>query len=301
MLYKCGMCGFVQMMVPDQDQLDGVAASESISQDVDRDTSPEDMRINEEIGFVGAMSRMSHVLRQDSIRINRTVGKLLNGSVESSPKFIDIGSGYGFHSFNLKKEFPNLDVHLLEISGERIESGIKEFKPNIDEFTFHHNILDDNFACEHFEKFEISFTFHVLEHVYDIKNFIKNMFAITKKGGTMILEVPNEDDELCLLSPNYREIIHFPAHVSCFTKDTLSRLVRESGIYEKVDMSFVPIQRYGFFNYIDWLRHNEKRKVLSDDYIPRENPSWIEKKWLETKEKNYTTDSIVMVLKKHDN
>ena len=103
------------------------------------------------------------------------------------------------------------------------------------------------FLIDIFEKFDISFSFHVLEHVYNMKGFIKNMFEITKNGGFMILEVPNEDDDLSLLSDNYRKIIHFPAHVSCFTKNTLSKLVEEAGLSSKVDISFIPIQRYGFF------------------------------------------------------
>ena len=109
--------------------------------------------------------------------------------------------------------------------------------------------------------------------------------ALHKKGD------PSDPD-------NYRKIIHFPSHVSCFTKDTLTRLVKEAGISEKVQTEFIPIQRYGFFNCIDWARHNQKDKILSDDYIPRENPSWIERQWLETKKQNFTTDSIAMILKK---
>ena len=297
-LYSCGKCGFIQMPVPPVDELDSVASEESISQDVDRHTSPEDMKLNENIGLSGPMSRMAHILRQDSIRIKKLVNESL--SLFDGLKFIDIGSGYGQHSFSLKEEFPELDFHLLEISRERLKAGIKSFKPDLSEFTFHHCLLDDDFANDHFEKFDVSFAFHVLEHVYNIKGFIKNMFEITKKGGSMILELPNEDDDLSLLSDNYREIIHFPAHVSHFTKGTLSKLVEESGIGDRVEVSFVPTQRYGFFNYVDWIRHNKKDKVLSDDYIPRENPTWIEKQWLQTKEDNFTTDSIAMILKKHD-
>lgn len=303
MLYDCASCGFKQMPTPPVDQLDSVAAKESICQDVFRDTSPEDMKINESIGLTGDMSRLAHIIRQDSIRVNATIERLVGESYSSFDglRFIDVGSGYGQHSFALKKQFPELDVHLLEISKNRIDAGITSFKPELSEFTFHHCLLDDNFSNDNFEKFDISFSFHVLEHVYNIKGFIKNIFNITKKGGTIILEVPNEDDDLSLLSDNYRKIIHFPAHVSHFTKDTLSKLVEQSGIADKVEVSFLPIQRYGFFNYIDWVRHNNKSKVLSDDYIPRENPTWIEKEWLRQKEENFTTDSIAMVMKKNDN
>ena len=302
-IHDCSVCGLKQIPVSPIDQLDSTASEESISQDVYRNTSLEDMKINEDIGLTGPMSRLSHVIRQDSIRVNKTIKKLMNETFSSFDglKFIDIGSGYGHLSFNLKKEFPKLDVHLLEVSSERMRTGIESFKPKLDDFTFHHCLLDDNFSNVHFEKFDISFSFHVLEHVYNIKGFIKNMFAITKKGGIMILEVPNEDDDLSLLSDNYKKIIHFPAHVSHFTKDTLSRLIKESGIADKVEISFIPIQRYGFFNYVDWIKYNEKGKIASDDYIPRENPSWIEKKWLHTKEENFTTDSIAIIIKKLDN
>lgn len=300
MLYICDKCGFVQMMVDPVDELDSIASEESICQDVDRNTSLQDMKINEGIGISGPMSRMTHVLQQDSTRITQTITDMVNESCSSFDKlnFIDVGSGYGQHSFRLKEKFPNWNFHLLEISKERMKSGIKSFDADINKFTFHHNILDDNFSNDNIEKFDISFAFHVLEHVYDIKTFIRNMFEITKRGGIMILELPNEDDDLSVISDNYRKIIHFPAHVSHFTKSTLSRLIQESGIREKVEIDFIPTQRYGFFNYIDWTRHNEKNKVLSDDYIPRKNPSWIEQQWLQTKIDNFTTDTITMIVKK---
>ena len=43
-------------------------------------------------------------------------------------KFIDIGSGYGQLSFELAKARPDLDIHLLETSKDRLELGIKGFK-----------------------------------------------------------------------------------------------------------------------------------------------------------------------------
>jgi predicted SAM-dependent methyltransferase len=239
------------MPVPDRDYLDGVASQESVSQDVDRETSEEDMKLNKLIGYEGPMARMNHVLKVDSARINNTIKKLISES----------------------------------------------FKPN-QNFNFYHAILDNEFAKNNLENFDITFSFHVLEHVYNMKGFINNMFSITKKGGVILIEVPNEDDDLCKFSENYKKIIHFPSHVSCFTKKTLTKLVEESGIIDKVELSFIPIQRYGYFNYVDWLRYDDKQKVYSDDYVPREKRSWIEEHWLKTKKENFTTDSIAMVIKK---
>ena len=38
--------------------------------------------------------------------------------------------------------------------------------------------------------------------------------------------------------------------------------------------------------------------ILSDDYIPRLDMSWIEEMWLNHKKKNLTTDTIMMIIKK---
>ena len=89
-----------------------------------------------------------------------------------------------------------------------------------------------------------------------------------------------QDDDLIKLSSEYDKIIHFPSHVSNFTKKTLSLLLDKCGISGN-EVEFIPIQRYGFFNYIDWIRFGVKEKVLSDDYAFRDNISWIEKNWLE--------------------
>ena len=301
-VYRCSNCELIQLLVSPIDELDSTAAKNSIYQDTARGTSEEDMKINRDIGLSGPLSRCAHLLQQDSIRINKTIKKLIGDffNPQDKIKFIDIGSGYGQNSFALKKDNPDLDVHLLEISKERMDSGIEVFAPDESEFTFHHSLLDDSFSENNPEEFDIALAFHVLEHVYDIKGFIKNILKVTKRGGYAILEVPNEDDDLQFLSENYKRIIHFPAHVSYFTKKTLSRLLRESKVYDKIDVTFVPVQRYGFFNYADWVRHDKKEMVLSDDYVPRKNLSWIEKLWLDTKKKNLTTDSIMMVIKKRD-
>jgi hypothetical protein len=69
-----------------------------------------------------------------------------------------------------------------------------------------------------------------------------------------------------------------------------------ANISDSVD--FIGVQRYGFFNYIDWIRYNNKDMVLSDDYTPRNKQSWIEKMWLNNKKENLTTDSIMMLIRK---
>ena len=294
-VYKCKNCNFVQLLTEPHNALDDGANSESINQDRYRKTSKKDKELNKNSNFPDDIKNLAHVIKQDTKRIEEFVSKIITPTKQY--KFIDIGSGYGHIGFNIGNNNPNIDVHLLETSQYRIDVGINTFKPDLSKFNFHHKLLDKCFAKKYFNYFDISFSFHVLEHVYDPIDFIKNIFNITKKGGHIILEVPNEDDDLQKISDNYKKIIKFPAHVSYWNKQTLSTLLEKANI-NNVDVKFIPIQRYGFFNYIDWIRFNKKEMISSDDYIPRKNPSWIEKKWLATKEKNFTTDSIMMIIKK---
>ena len=296
-IYKCNNCGFVQLLTNDANKLNDNANEETVNQDKYRKTSEKDMELNKDTDFPSTMKNLAHVIKQDTKRIRGIIEKLVKPN--EKVKFIDIGSGYGHIGFDIGNNNPNIDVHLLETSKDRMNMGISTFKPDINKFNFHHELLDQKFSKKYPNYFNISFSFHVLEHVYDTVDFIKNMYNITKNGGYIIIEVPNNDDDLQELSNNYKKIIRFPAHVNYWTKDTLSTLLKKSNIYDKVDTEFIGVQRYGFFNYIDWVRNNKKQKVLSDDYIPRKNPTWIEKIWLNTKQKNLTTDSIMIIIKKH--
>ena len=297
-IYKCEKCEFVQLPAKSANELDDLANEESIKQDKFRKTTKADMEINNNVKFPKVMRNLAHVIQEDTKRVSKVIEELVVPNIDKDIKFIDIGSGYGHIGFSIGNNNSNIDVHLLETSQERIEMGISTFKPEMNKFTFHHKLLDSSFGEEYYEYFDITLSFHVLEHVYDMVEFIKNIHNITKNGGYIVLEVPNEDDDLQNLSNNYEKIVRFTAHVSYFTKNTLLLLLEKAGIPINNNVNFIGVQRYGFFNYIDWLRHNDKELVLSDDYIPRDKISWIEDLWIKTKQKNLTTDSIMMIIKK---
>ena len=292
-LYECVNCNFVQRFD------DYSPINNTIKQETFRKTSPLDEKINSEFDLPPIIKPSFHVYQEDSRRINKFMGNFIEKRFHDKEiiDFIDVGSGVGYMGFNLKNAIPNLNIHLMEISKEKMDLGIKTFKPDLDKFSFHNDYLDESFVNRNLDSFDISFSFHVLEHVEKILEFVRRLYDITKPGGFMILEVPNQDDDLKKISSEYDELIHFPSHVSNFTKDTLSLLLDRSGLMN-VEVEFLPIQRYGFFNYIDWIRFGEKDKVLTDDYVPRDKMSWIEKMWLDHKQENFSTDSLMMIVKK---
>ena len=63
---------------------------------------------------------------------------------------------------------------------------------------------------------------------------------------------------------------------------------------ENKDYDINCCQRYGFYNYVDWIKYGTKSKVESDDYInindkPRSN---IEKIWVKYREENFNADTL---------
>ena len=44
--------------------------------------------------------------------------------------------------------------------------------------------------CDNLEMFDLVVNIHVLEHVYDMVDFLKRLNSITNEGGFLIIEVP---------------------------------------------------------------------------------------------------------------
>ena len=207
----------------------------------------------------------------------------------------DIGTGYGYFTEVVKKKFKTFSVSGMDLNHNKLNYGKNTLKLNFN--AIYNKIEDESFIKKNEENFDIITSWHVLEHVFDPILWLKNIYRLLKKGGYIILELPNEDDELIKLSSGYSNIVHFQDHVNYFTKNTLQKLFELCGI-ENYEIK--GIQRYGFYNYIDWIRFNTKDKVISDDYrnIKDEPRSEIEKMWIKYREDNLIADTLFAVIKK---
>ena len=63
--------------------------------------------------------------------------------------------------------------------------------------------------------------------------FLNNINTLLKKNGILLMEVPNEDDELIKLVPEYSKLIHFEDHVNYFTKNTINNLFDKCNLNKK--------------------------------------------------------------------
>jgi len=101
------------------------------------------------------------------------------------------------------------------------------------------------------ESCDLIFMFHVLEHILDPIEFLKEVKKKLLPGGKVIIEVPNVDD---ILVSTYKINKHLDfyweiAHNYYFSRETLGKVLEKAGYrYE-----MYPLQRYDLSNHMYWM------------------------------------------------
>ena len=240
---------------------------------------------------------INYLLENDGIRYLKHFDNIINSNnLPKKLNVLDVGSGYGYFPFLINKKYNNIDITATDLNHNKLLYGKNTLKLDIK--CIFEKIEDETFIKNNENKFDIITSWHVLEHVYDPVLWMKNILRLLKKNGICLLEIPNEDDELIELVPEYSKIIHFQDHVNYFYVKNIKQLLKICNIKEN-DYKISGVQRYGFYNYIDWLRFGTKSKVISDDYrnINNKPRHEIEKRWIEYRESNLNSDTIYIVIK----
>lgn len=130
-------------------------------------------------------------------------------------RVLEIGSGSGVILKNLSERYSN-----LELFG--IDPGDHQLVSNLDGI----NIVKDFFpSLKVTGKFDLIFTFCVLEHIEDIDFFIAKIREQTKDGGKIIIGVP--DCEPFLEHGDLSIFIH--EHFNYFSSESLSFILNSNG------------------------------------------------------------------------
>lgn len=113
--------------------------------------------------------------------------KIAQKFINKDDHVLDVGCGSGFFLESQKSKTHNL--YGLEFNDEAVRK-CKEKNINIvQQFIEQH-------ADSNTEKYDVATSFQVLEHVHDIHSFINSNLKVLKKGGKLIIGVPNSNPYL---------------------------------------------------------------------------------------------------------
>lgn len=135
--------------------------------------------------------------------------------VPDNSKVLDIGCGYGHFLTYLQKE-KKCDCTGLEFNDKACETarnnGIEIYKEYIQDF-----------AEKNIEKFDVVCVFQVLEHISDINSFLTSAIKSLKRGGTLIVCVPNNNPYYYQFD-KYHSLNLPPHHMSIWNNTSLKNL-----------------------------------------------------------------------------
>ena len=102
------------------------------------------------------------------------------------------------------------------------------------------------------KKFHSITAFHVIEHLKNLKEILKNLTERLHEDGEIIIEVPNSDDALLTLydSNDFQNFTYWSQHLFLFNAQTLTQLFGQTGL--RVNW-LKHIQRYLLSNHLHWL------------------------------------------------
>ncbi len=119
------------------------------------------------------------------------------------------------------------------------------------------------------EKYDIITAFHVVEHLKNPKEILKDLSQLLTENGEIIIEVPNSNDVLLTLyeSEPFQNSTYWSQHLFLFNKTTMTELIKQADL--KINW-FKPVQRYPLSNHLYWLAKGESIGHLGWDILNNE-------------------------------
>jgi len=166
---------------------------------------------------------------------------------------LDMGCGPGYFAYLLKQNNPEITIHGFDISKSALDRAKyvdKKFELDIDKQDVpQQDDYYDVIVCTEF-----------LEHIYDVKHALSEMYRLLKKGGIGVISVPNYSFWRYRIDSLLGKIPHTmlnEKHIRFFNIALLKRKIEEVGL--KVNKTSGSRQTHLFLSYMakslfsEWL------------------------------------------------
>ncbi len=160
------------------------------------------------------------------LKIIKKAEKILNllekFGLKKNSKILEIGASHGFFLNEVKKR--GFIPYGVEISKNACENAKRYFGIKIENCDF----LQSKYANKK-EFFDVVVLLDVLEHLTNQNEILKNINKVLKRGGFLVLTLPNIDSYEFKLCGKYWEWLSPPAHLFYYSPKTIKKMLEKHG------------------------------------------------------------------------
>ncbi|MDC0851292.1 class I SAM-dependent methyltransferase [Candidatus Pelagibacter sp.] len=140
------------------------------------------------------------------------------------------------------------------------------------------------------EKYDFITMFHVLEHIPNSIEILKNLKKLLKSNGKLIIEIPHAKDILFNVD-EFKNFSLWSEHLVLHTEKSIIKILKHCG-FKIANINY--IQRYSLTNHIGWF---VERKPEGHVFLKNLYDKKIDKKYIDYLIKNKITDTLLIEAK----
>lgn len=171
-------------------------------------------------------------------------------------KVLEVGAG-GLAFMSMAKQ-RGLDITGLEINPHSMALAKEK------NLTIYDELIED-FSKKHENEFDVVCSFHVLEHIYDVHSFLYNSIKVLKKGGRLIISVPNNDS--FMKSAKFQALNLPPHHMGLWTDNSLKAVSKVFNLKVETMMYEPLLDKYRIWYYVSMYQNLSKRLGIAGKVI----------------------------------
>lgn len=223
--------------------------------------------------------------------VNRWEHRKAKELVPGQGTLLEMGCGSGFFLQMLKEAKPDLSCTGLEINEKAIAEGKTAGLRMINA-----DIID--YAKENAGQFDFVCSFQVMEHIYNVREVLLAQIALLKKGGRLLVGVPNNDSYIGYNKHTSRCLNMPPHHMGLWDKNVFSYIEKEFGLQLK-GIFEEPFSEndYTIYHYNHMLRML-KSQLLVKIYFKLRLPFLFKSSFMEKYKKKAVGHTILAIYQK---